>query len=264
MFTVKGRTMIITGGAGNNGLAIIKRVLKSGMNVGIMSGTHDKAQVAVKKLLDELGDSYKDQLIGFAQNPEAPHNIGTYPEGITQSDVLSWIYDKFGSIDVVVNGSGGHVRKNMEETDKAFWAHSMKVVEAAFFNTKLALPYLLKSKAPRVINLSTCDGRNGGYCFNPSFAAARGGMIALTSEMAKELGPKGITTNCVMIGHIEGDVPDEDKLPDWEREELIRRTPLGRLGVPEDVAGAVCFLASEESAFVNGACIDVNGGLITG
>jgi 3-oxoacyl-[acyl-carrier protein] reductase len=264
MFTLKGRTMIITGGAGNNGLAIIRKALKNGMNVGIMSGTLAKGQAAVKKLLDELGPEYEKQLVGYCQNPEAAHNVGTYPDGITQVDILKWIHDKFGSIDVVVNGSGGHIRKNMDETDKEFWAHSMHVPEGAFFNTKLAMPYLLKSKAPRVINLTTCDGRNGGYCFNPSFAASRGGLIALTSEMARELGPKGITVNCVITGHIEQDVPNEDILPDWERESLIARTPLGRLGVPEDVAAAVCFLASEETSFITGACIDVNGGLITG
>jgi 3-oxoacyl-[acyl-carrier protein] reductase len=164
----------------------------------------------------------------------------------------------------VVNGSMGHERKNMEETDKAFWHHSMEVVEAAFFNTKLALPYLEKSKGPRVINLTTCEGRNGGYDFCPAFAASRGGLLSLTSAMAKELGPKGITVNNVVIGHIEQDVPEQDVLTDEKRASLLARTPLGRLGVPEDVAGAVCFLASEEASFVNGATIDVNGGLITG
>ncbi|MFP3090311.1 SDR family oxidoreductase [Treponema sp. TIM-1] len=260
MFTLKGRTMIITGGAGNNGLAIIRLAVKFGMNVGIMSGTHAKAQGAVAK----LGNECKDHIIGFAQNPEAPHNKGTYAEGITQLDVLKWICDKFGSIDVVVNGSMGHERKNMEETDKTFWYHSMEVLEGAFFNTKLALPYLKKSKAPRVINLTTCEGRNGGYDFCPSFAAARGGLLSLTSAMAKELGPKGITVNSVVIGPIEQDVPEYDVMTEEKRTSVLSRTPLGRLGVPEDVAGAVCFLASEESSFVNGAIIDVNGGLITG
>jgi 3-oxoacyl-[acyl-carrier protein] reductase len=260
MLTLKGRTMIITGGAGNNGLAIIRYAIRCGMNVGIMSGTHEKAQGAVRK----LGDEFKDHVIGFAQNPEALHNKGTYDEGITQSDVLEWIYDRFGSIDVVVNGSGGHIRKNMEETDQAFWQHSMEVVEGAFFNTKLALPYLEKSKAPRVINLTTCEGRNGGYDYCPSFAAARGGLLSLTSAMAKEIGPKGITVNCVVLGPIEQDVPEDDKMTNEKRSSVLLRTPLGRLGVPEDVAGAVCFLASEEASFINGAIIDVNGGLITG
>lgn len=264
MLTLKGRTMIITGGAGNNGLAIIRNVVKNGMNVGIMSGTQEKARHAVETLRKDLGEELMEHVVGYIQNPEAPHNLGVYEEGITQEDVLKWIYEKFGSIDVVVNGSGGHIRKNMDETDKAFWHHSMEVVEGAFFNTKLALPYLEKSKAPRVINLTTCEGRCGGYDFNPSFAAARGGLISLTYAMARELGPTGITVNSVILGPIEQDVPAEDIMTDEKRASVLSRTPVGRLGVPEDVVGAVSFLASEEASFVTGAVIDVNGGLITG
>jgi 3-oxoacyl-[acyl-carrier protein] reductase len=260
MLTLKGRTMIITGGAGNNGLAIIRRVLENGMNVGILSSTHAKAQAAVQK----LGDEFKDQVMGWGQHPGSPENRGVYPEGATQADVLKMIYDRFGSIDVVVNGAGGHKHKNMEETDRDYWHRSMDLLEGAFFNIKFALPYLEKSKAPRVINLTTCEGRNGGYDFCPAFAAARGGLISLTTALAGELGPKGITVNCVVLGPIEGDVPEEDLMTEEKRALVLAKTPLGRLGVPEDAAGAVCFLASEEASFINGAVLDVNGGMITG
>ena len=138
----------------------------------------------------------------------------------------------------------------------------MLVLEAAFFNTKLILPYLLESDAPRVINLTTCDGRAGGYFDNPSFAAARGGIVALTQELARELGPKGVTVNCVAIGHNEQDVPDEDMLTDEQRAEMLAATPLNRLGVPGDVAGIINFLASKEASFITGAVIDVNGGIL--
>lgn len=260
MLTLKGRTMIITGGAGNNGMAIIRKAIENGMNVGMMSATHERAQNAVAA----LGPDYQDHVVGYAQNPEAPRNQGSYEPGATQSDVLRWIFERFGSIDVVINGSGGHDREDMAGTDKEFWHHSMETLEGAFFNTKLALPYLEKSKAPRVINLSTCEGRNGGYDFNPSFAAARGGLIPLTTAMAKELGPKGITVNCVLTGHIERDVPDKDTLTPDKRMAMIAKTPLGRLGTPEDIVAPVCFLMSEEASFVTGTVIDVNGGMLIG
>jgi NAD(P)-dependent dehydrogenase (short-subunit alcohol dehydrogenase family) len=260
------RTMAITGGAGNNGLAIVRTALEHGMNVAFLSSFHGKAQDAMAK----LDPRYRDRVVGYAQNPQArmAENIACdpdlYDESTTQADVLRWIADRFGGIDVIVNGSGGHDRHDLEETDKAIWRHSMEVAEGAFFNTKLALPYLKASRAPRVINLTTADGRNGGWYPNPSFAAARGGLIALTHAMAKELGPFGITVNAVATGHIEQDVPEEDILPDDVRADLIARTPLGRLGTPDDVAGAVVFLASDEASFITGAVIDVNGGLITG
>lgn len=267
---VKGRTVVITGGAGNNGLACMRVALSRGMNVAFMSSCHSKAQEAVEKLAAE-NPAWRSQMVGFAQNPQAriEQNMREAPDiyqaDTTQEDVLRMIALRFGGIDVVINGSGGHERKNFFETDKQSWQHSMEVVEGAFFNTKLAYPYLLKSPAARVINLTTFDGRAGGYVgfFDPSFAAARGGVVALTQELARELGPKGITVNCVAIGHIEGDVPAQDTLSNEHRLEMLAATPLNRLGKPEDIAGAVNFLMSDEAAFITGAVIDVNGGVIT-
>lgn len=261
--------MIITGGAGGNGLAIVRMALEAGMKVAFMSSYHGKGQRAKKTILSEHPE-YEGRVIAFAQNPQArlKENIecdpNLYHEDTTQEDVLRWIYERFGSIDVVVNGSGGHDRHDMEETDKKVWHHSMEVVEGMFFNTKLALHYLLKSKCPRVINITTDAGVAGGWYPNPSFSASRGGMIALTYELAKELGPKGIPINTVLTGHIEGDVPEEDILPPDMKQHYLDITPLGRLGKPEDIAGIVNFLASEESSFITGQVIAVNGGSLLG
>ncbi len=266
MFTLEGRTMVITGGAGNNGLAMINAALENGMNVAFLSGLHTKAEAAKQK----LDPKYWNRVAVFAQNPQArlQENMEAAPdiynENTRMKDVIDMIAERFGGIDVCVNAKGGHVRYNFDQTDKTIWRHSMEVVESAFVNAKLCLPYLEKSKAGRIINITTCDARNGGWFMDPSFAAARGGLEVLTYEMARELGPKGITTNCILIGHIEGDVPAEDKLSDEMRAEMLDRTPVGRLGVPQDVVGAFCFLASEEASFVNGARIDVNGGMIVG
>lgn len=269
MLTLKGRTMIITGGAGNNGTAIVKMALANGMNVALMSGFHSKAQEAIKRILAEHPE-YEGRIIGFAQNPQAKleWNMEAAPEiykpDSKMADVHRWIYEKFGSIDVVVNAKGGHVRYGMADTDKLIWKHSMEVVESAFVNVKLALPYLKQSKAPRVINITSSDGRHGGWANDPSFSAARSGLEGLTYEMAKELGPYGITSNCIILGHFEGDVPEEDTLDEATRAKMLSQTPLGRLGVPSDVPAAVEFLASEEAGFVNGARIDVNGGWVIG
>ena len=266
MFTLKGRTMVITGGAGNNGLAMINAALEGGMNVAFLSGFHSKAQAAIAK----LDPKYKDQVVGFAQNPQAQLKANMeaapdiYNENSKMKDVIDMIAERFGGIDVCVNAKGGHIRYNFDQTDKTIWRHSMEVVESAFVNAKLCLPYLEKSQAGRIINITTCDARNGGWFPDPSFAAARGGLEALTYEMAKELGLRGITSNCILIGHIEGDVPSEDKLSDEMRAELLAKTPVGRLGVPQDLVGAFTLLASEESSFINGARIDINGGMIVG
>ena len=267
MFTLKGRTMVITGGAGNNGSAIVNAALEAGMNVAMLSGLHTKAQKAIK---EKINPKYHDHVIGIAQNPKAKweENMEADPEiyetRTHMKDMIDYVYERFGSVDVVVNAKGGHIRYDFEHTDKTIWRHSMEVVESAFVNAKNAMPYLLQSKAPRIINITTWDARNGGYFLDPSFAAARGGLEALTYEMAREFGPKGITSNCILIGHCEEDVPEETTLSDEERARMLARIPVGRMMVPQDVVGAFCFLASEEASFVNGARIDVNGGLIVG
>lgn len=267
MFTLEGRTMVITGGAGNNGSAIVNAALERGMNVAMLSGLHTKAQKAIE---EKINPKYRDHVIGIAQNPKAKweENLAAAPELYEtrehMSDMIRYVYERFGSVDVVVNAKGGHIRYDFDHTDKTIWRHSMEVVESAFVNAKNAMPYLLKSKAPRIINITTCDARNGGYFLDPSFAAARAGLEALTYEMAKELGPRGITSNCILIGHCEGDVPHEDMLSDEERAKMLSQIPVGRMMVPQDLVGAFCFLASEEASFVNGARIDINGGLIVG
>lgn len=267
MFTLEGRTMIITGGAGNNGSAIVNAALERGMNVAMLSGLHTKAQKAIE---EKINPKYRDHVIGIAQNPKAKweENLAAAPEIYEtrehMKDMIDLVYERFGSVDVVVNAKGGHIRYDFEHTDKTIWRHSMEVVESAFVNVKNAMPYLLESKAPRIINITSCDARNGGYFLDPSFAAARAGLEALTYEMAKELGPKGITSNCILIGHCEGDVPPETTLSDEERAKMLSQIPVGRMMVPQDVVGAFLFLASEEASFVNGARIDINGGLIVG
>jgi len=111
MQTLKGRTMVITGGAGNNGSAIVNAALKAGMNVAMLSGMHTKAQNAIQTKIDPI---YRDHCIGLAQNPKAKweENLTAAPEIYENyshmSDIIRYVYEKFGSVDVVVNAKGGH------------------------------------------------------------------------------------------------------------------------------------------------------------
>lgn len=257
------RTMIITGAASPKGNPIVDLALENGINVALLSAWHSRARTAIEQGVDK---KYWEHITGFAQNPQArlQQNMAEAPElysaDTTQADVLRWIAERFGSIDIVVNGSGGHDRRDMASTDKAFWHHDAEVPEGAFFNVMYALPYLEKSSCPRVVNITTDDGLCGGWFKNPAFAAARGGVMALTREMARELGPKGIPVNCILHSHIESPGPDE--LTNEERRELISRTPLGRCCTLKDLAGLVLFLAGEQSSFITGQVVCINGGLL--
>ena len=114
-----------------------------------------------------------------------------------------------------------------------------------------------------VINVVSDEGYHGGYWNNPACASARGSVLTLTKEMARELAPKGIRVNCVMHSYIDGDGPDATAiwLTDEEKEKLISATPLKRMCTREDIAGIINFLASDEASFITGAVVPVNGGL---
>ena len=268
LFSLEGKTMIISGASGDRPNAIVNLALECGANVCFMSGNHKR----VLQGLSYIDPKYKDHIIGYAQNPQFRLALNRelapeiYKEDSTSQDVLRWIYERFGSIDIVVNGSGGgYARYTMENTDKDYWHHTAAAPEDLYFNTMYALPYLEKSKAPRVINITSDDGYRGGFFNNPACAAARGGILALTKEMAKELGPKGITVNCVMHSRIDGEGPDgsDAYLTEAEKNALTEATPLGRICTKEDVAGIVCFLGSDMASYINGAVIPVNGGLLS-
>ena len=261
-FALKGRTMAITGAANIPMSPIVRVALENGMNVALLSAFHSRAQKAIE---ETVPDKFRGQIIGFAQNPQArlEQNMKEAPElytpETTQADVLRWICEKFGGIDVVVNGSGSAERCDMYATDKDLWHHSAETPEASFFNSMYAMEYLEKSPAPRIINIISDDGF-GGFFNNPSFAASRGGVVSLTREMARELGPKGITVNTVVHSYIEK--KNAPPLTEQERTALISATPLGRLCTFEDLAGIVCFLATDEASYITGACINVTGGSV--
>ncbi len=269
MFTLEGRTLIMSGASGKYPHPLIVRALECGMNVCFMSGNHKRALEGIAN----VPAKYKDRIIGFAQNPQYKLKLNMevapdiYTETSTSQDVLRWIYEHFGSIDVVVNASGSGLdgMRNANETDKDYWRTAACCPEDMFFNTMYALPYLEKSKCPRVINVTADDGNRGGWFNNPASAAAKGGVISLTKELAREFGPKGITVNAVIHGHIEahdGDGNLVNVLEDKERARMVAHTPLGRMCTQEDLASAILFFACEESSFVTGQVLDVNGGLI--
>ncbi len=246
MLTLRNRTVLISGGAGNNGIAIVKNLIRQGMNVCLLSSSTAKGAGAV----ESLGEGLKSHAMALS-----------IPESGYQA-VMEKVLERFGSIDVIINAAGGHQHTTLEQTDEREFDICMRMISEAFFTVKAALPYLEQSEAPRIINLMTCEGRHGGYDDAPIQAAARGGMVALTQALARELGPKGITVNAICIGPIEGDVPRFDVMDAEKHNAVLARTPLGRMGEPEDIPAAVEFLASEEASFVTGAIIDVNGGLI--
>ena len=164
-------------------------------------------------------------------------------------------------IAVLVNVVGGLVaRKRMEEMDDAFWDHVMTLnTKSIFAITQAALPLMTDGSA--IVNVSSQAGRDGGGAGGIAYAASKGALMSMTRGLAKELGSRRIRVNAVCPGLIATKFHDEFTKPEV-RQRVAGMTPLGREGRAEEVANLVVYLASDAASFVNGANVDINGGLL--
>lgn len=172
--------------------------------------------------------------------------------------------ERLGGLDVLINNAGGMpARASVADFDHDMYEHVMDVnLRAAFSTTSAARPHMVRAGGGAIVNTSSASARTGGPGGSAIYAAAKAALHSLTRTAAKELAPDNIRVNSVLPGIIE--TPFHDSLPDAVRDTLVKATPLGRLGRPEDCVGAFLFLASAEmSGFITGQAIDVNGGLLT-
>ena len=164
-------------------------------------------------------------------------------------------------IAVLVNVVGGLVaRKRMEEMDDDFWDHVMTLnTKSIFAITQAALPRMIDGGA--IVNVSSQAGRDGGGPGGIAYGASKGALMSMTRGLAKELGPRRIRVNAVCPGMIATKFHDEFTKPEV-RQRVAGMTPLGREGKAEEVANLVVYLASDAASFVNGANVDINGGIL--
>lgn len=167
---------------------------------------------------------------------------------------------EFGRIDVLVCNAGIARQELFTDITEASWREVMGVdLDGVFYCAQAVLPDMLHRKAGKIITLSSMWGQVGASC-EVAYSTAKAGVIGLTKALAKELGPSGITVNCVAPGVIDTEM--NGNLSQDIKDELAEETPLERLGTPEDVAQAVWFLASSAGDFFTGQVLAPNGGLI--
>ena len=164
-------------------------------------------------------------------------------------------------IDVLANVVGGLVaRKKMDEMDDAFWDFVFALnVKSIFAMTQAALP--LMNDGGAIVNVSSQAGRDGGGPGGIAYGATKGALMSMTRGLAKELGPRRIRVNAVCPGMIATRFHDDFTKPEV-RQRVAGMTPLGREGQAEEVGKLVAYLASSGASFVNGACVDINGGIL--
>lgn len=186
---------------------------------------------------------------------------------VTQYDQVVKMMDRvirtFRRIDILVNNVGNplDLPSSTEDIDEKGWNKVMDLnLKAPFFCAKGVIKQMKKQRGGRIINISSTAGRSmGSYWTNCAYYASKAGISGLTRKLAEELGPYGITVNTVAPGTVWW-MPPQSAAVRRRREDILKSVPLRRIGRPEEIAGAVVFLASDEASYLTGAIVDVNGG----
>ncbi len=241
-------TALITGSNKNIGRACALHLAKAGCNV-VINGARDKA--AAEAVASEARTLGVDALVamGDVGRRDDAHRIA--------SEALA----KFGTIDILVNNAA--VREDgkfLEMTEEA-WRYAMAVnFDSAYWLARVCLPGMIKQNWGRIINFAGMNAIHG-YNGRAHVSASKHAAWGLTKALAKEFGPKGITTNIVSPGPIMGEAQETRQAEHIAT--MKARVPVGRLGTPDEVAAAVALLASDQGGFINGQMIQVNGGAET-
>ncbi len=243
------RVALVTGGAKGIGFAIASRLVNDGARVVIADINADMAKASAETLVKAGGTA-----IGLGADVSKLDDV---------KKIMQQIIDTYGQLDIVVNNAGILRSSRLEEVTPEEWDLVIGVnLRSVFLVSQQALPYLKKSACPRIVNMSSNSGRMGGFESSVSYAASKGGVISLTYALANQLAKFKITVNAVCPGTVETDIL-KDYSPE-AKERLKARVPLGRLGEPDEIAAAVAYLVREDSGFIAGLMLDINGGVYFG
>jgi 3-oxoacyl-[acyl-carrier protein] reductase len=246
--TVRGLTALVTGAGSGMGKATAEVFAADGANVAVTDVTLERAQ-PVADALTAQGLSAHAWALDVAD-----------PESIRR--VVGEIVDRFGGLDSVVNNAGISAFAPIDSADyDAVWDRAVSVLLTSHQRIiRTALPHLRKSSAPRIVNIASTEAL-GATSRDSPYAAAKAGVTGLTRALAVELGPEGITVNCICPGPIltgmTAAIPDADK-----QTFAKRRTAMRRYGRPEEVAHVTLSLCLPASSYVTGVTIPVDGGLM--
>ncbi len=234
------KKVIISGGTRGIGLACVKAFCKAG---------------------DKVAFIYKSS-VELAEQIEREYGAYGFRADISQEDeVISAICEAveiLGGVDVLVNNAGISEIGLFTQMSGADFRRVIDTnLSGVFYSSREAARYMINQKSGRIINIGSVWGRCGASC-EVAYSASKAGVRGLTLSMAKELGPSGITVNCIEPGVISTDM--NSHFDSQTMAELCDETPMCRIGTPEDVAGAVLFLASDKASFITGQTLGVDGG----
>ena len=239
--------VLVTGGSRGIGAKIVEIFAKNGCNVVI---NYNNNQECARNLSDKLNsEGYSTRI--FKADVSNVEQV---------RDMIEFCRDNYGGVDVLINNAGVAQTKLFYEITQDDWDKMINTNLKGVYNcTREVVSDMIRLKKGSIINVSSIWGITGASC-EVHYSASKAGVIGLTKALAKELGPSNIRVNCVAPGVIKTDMLEEYTEDDLSA--LKEETPLLRLGMPEDVANVVFFLASDKASFITGEVINVNGGFL--
>ena len=242
-----GKTALVTGASRGIGRAIALMLASRGYAVALNYAGSREAAEAVKTEIENAG--------GKAFTIQGDVSVSEDVDRIFKT-----IKTEFGGLDVLVNNAGINrdalLIRMKEENSDAVIATDLKSV---FLTTKAAAAMMMRKKNGAIVNISSVVGLTGNIG-QANYAAAKAGIVGFTKACAKELAARNIRVNAVAPGFIGTDMTD--KIPEDLKANMLQSIPLGRMGQAEDVAKAVCFLASDEASYITGQVLNVDGGMV--
>ncbi len=244
---LKDKIAMVTGASRGIGAAIAKRLASEGAKVAINYNSSKEQALQVLSAVQEVSEGMLVQ--------------GDVSVQADAEKVLSQVIENWGKIDILVNNAGINRDKLLMRMDASDWDDVMNVnLRGTFLCTKLVLPYLIKQRRGNIVNVSSVVGLSG----NPgqvNYAASKAGLVGFTKALAREVASRNITVNALAPGFItSGGMVDE--LSSDAKETILKKIPMGRFGTVDEVAECCLFLCSDQSSYITGQVITMDGGMI--
>jgi 3-oxoacyl-[acyl-carrier protein] reductase len=245
----QGRVVVVTGGARGIGGAVVRAFAAEGARLAAL----DVDRAGLEKLSGEL-TAAGHEAVGLAADVTRSADVG---------EAIGAVVGRWGRIDVLVNNAGGFAAIRMtEDIPEEEWDAILRLnLSSAFLCSKAVLPIMKRQRSGGIVNLSSIGGRGAGVMLASHYAATKAAILGFTRHLALEVASLGIRVNAVAPGTTATERFTALRTP-AETEALAARVPMGRVADPAEIAACVVFLASDAASYVNGACLDVNGGIL--
>lgn len=242
-----GKVAVVTGGARGIGRAAAQALCSAGADVAIL----DLDETAAQATANALGA----RAHGLAADVSRSADVST---------AIARVIDRFGGIDILVNNAGVDAAIPILEMDEAEWDRVLSInLKSVFLVTRAVLPSMIERGGGSVVSLASIVARQGAMNGGIHYAASKGGIIAFTKTLARQMATKGIRANAIAPGVIDTDLIAQN-MPAGVRARIEGAIPTGRLGTPREIGEAITFLSSDAASYITGATLDANGGFWIG